>query len=104
MNWAHVGLLLTMAIAVTIDIMKPTALAFVMPGMTVSMARIPSQSGRCDTGGVGRVYQGSWAVVMASFLWGWLGDIFGRQASTLYAGIGFLGHYLRCHAELRFGI
>ena len=31
----HVGLLLAMAMAVMIDIMKPTALAFVMPGMTV---------------------------------------------------------------------
>ena len=34
LNWAHVGLLLTMAVALTIDVMKPTALAFVMPGMT----------------------------------------------------------------------
>ncbi len=32
---AHIGLLLTMSVAVTIDIMKPTALAFVMPGMTL---------------------------------------------------------------------
>ena len=31
---AHWGLVATMMIAVTIDIMKPTALAFVMPGMT----------------------------------------------------------------------
>jgi putative MFS transporter len=30
---AHVALLLAMAIAVTIDVMKPTTLAFVMPGM-----------------------------------------------------------------------
>src|SRR5205823_834299 len=30
---AHVGLLLVMAAAVTIDIMKPTTLAFVVPGM-----------------------------------------------------------------------
>ena len=29
---AHIGLLLTMAVAITIDIMKPTALAFVIPG------------------------------------------------------------------------
>jgi len=35
LRWAHVGLLLTMAVAVTIDVMKPTALAFVMPGMTL---------------------------------------------------------------------
>ena len=31
---AHIGLLLTMAVAIMIDIMKPTALAFVIPGMT----------------------------------------------------------------------
>src|SRR5437868_5786406 len=35
---AHYGLLFTMMLAVTIDIMKPTALAFVMPGMTPSTA------------------------------------------------------------------
>ena len=32
---AHVGLLLVMAAAVTIDVMKPTTLAFVVPGMAV---------------------------------------------------------------------
>ncbi len=32
---AHVGLLVVMAIAVTIDVMKPTALAFVAPGMAL---------------------------------------------------------------------
>jgi putative MFS transporter len=35
LNWAHIGLLLTMAVALTIDVMKPTALAFVLPGMTM---------------------------------------------------------------------
>jgi putative MFS transporter len=35
LNATRVGLLLAMALAVMIDIMKPTALAFVMPGMTL---------------------------------------------------------------------
>ena len=35
LNATHFGLLLAMAMAVMIDIMKPTALAFVMPGMTL---------------------------------------------------------------------
>ena len=52
---AHYRLLLAMALAVTIDVMKPTALAFVMPGMALNMgssrrsyrpARLPSSGSR----------------------------------------------------------
>src|SRR5438093_7500868 len=32
-TWSHVGLLLTMAAAITIDVMKPTSLAFIAPGI-----------------------------------------------------------------------
>src|SRR5664279_3119727 len=32
-NWTHVGLLAVMAIAITLDVMKPTILSFVVPGM-----------------------------------------------------------------------
>jgi putative MFS transporter len=88
---AHAGLMLTMMIAVTIDIMKPTALAFVMPGMTTEYGL----KGPLNPGGTIPVAYVSLAgitgTVLGSFLWGWLGDHIGRRASILYAGIGFIG-------------
>jgi len=91
LGWAHVGLLLTMAVAVTIDVMKPTALAFVMPGMTLEYGL---KSPLNPTGTVPAAWlalSGIVGTVMGSFLWGWLGDKIGRRASILYAGIGFIG-------------
>ncbi len=91
LTMAHVGLLLTMTIAVTIDIMKPTALAFVLPGMAVEYGlKAPSNPG----GTIAVAYVALTAIigtVLGSFLWGWLGDRIGRRASILYAGIAFIG-------------
>ncbi len=89
-SWAHVCLLLTMAVAVTIDIMKPTALAFVMPGMT---AEYGLKSPLNPSGTIPVVYvalSGITGTVLGSLLWGWLGDRIGRRASILYAGIVFI--------------
>ena len=88
---AHVGLLLTMMIAVTIDIMKPTALAFVLPGMTTEYGlKGPlNPSGTIPVAYV--ALSGIVGTVLGSFFWGWLGDRIGRRASILYAGIGFIG-------------
>jgi MFS transporter, putative metabolite:H+ symporter len=88
---AHYGLLVTMMLAVTIDIMKPTALAFVMPGMTTEYGL----KGPLNPNGTIPVayvsLSGIVGTVLGSFLWGWLGDRIGRRASILYAGIGFIG-------------
>ena len=88
---AHAGLLLTMMVAVTIDIMKPTALAFVLPGMTTEYGL----KGPANPGGTIPVaYVALTAIigtVLGSFLWGWLGDRIGRRASILYAGLAFIG-------------
>src|SRR5205807_252345 len=88
---AHVGLLVVMAIAVTIDVMKPTTLAFVVPGMAQEYGlRSPLN----PAGAVPVAYlplSGITGTVLGSFLWGWLGDRIGRRASILFAGIGFIG-------------
>jgi putative MFS transporter len=88
---AHYGLLVAMMLAVTIDIMKPTALAFVMPGMTTEYGlKGPlNPSGTIPVAYVS--LSGIVGTVLGSFLWGWLGDRIGRRASILYAGIGFIG-------------
>ena len=88
---AHWGLVATMMLAVTIDIMKPTTLAFVMPGMTMEYGLKGPLN---PTGTIPVAYvslAGITGTVLGSFLWGWLGDRIGRRASILYAGIGFIG-------------
>lgn len=87
----HVGLLLAMAVAVMIDIMKPTALAFVMPGMTMEYGLTSPLNPNGTAPAVWVALSGISGTVMGSFLWGWLGDRIGRRASILYAGIGFIG-------------
>jgi MFS transporter, putative metabolite:H+ symporter len=80
-----------MAVAVTIDIMKPTTLAFVVPGMTLEYGL---QSPLNPTGSVPAAYlafAGITGTVAGSFVWGWLGDIIGRRASILFAGVTFIG-------------
>ena len=87
----HIGLLITMMLAVTIDVMKPTALAFVLPGMT---AEYGLKGPLNPTGHIPGAYvalSGIVGTVLGSFLWGWLGDRIGRRASILFAGIAFIG-------------
>jgi putative MFS transporter len=88
---AHIGLLLAMAVAVTIDIMKPTTLAFVVPGMTLEYGL---KSPLNPAGTVPAAYlalAGITGTVVGSVVWGWLGDIIGRRASILFAGVTFVG-------------
>jgi putative MFS transporter len=91
MRGAHFGLLVVMAVAVTIDVMKPTTLAFVVPGMAQEYGlRSPLN----PAGIVPVAYlplSGIAGTVLGSFLWGWLGDRIGRRASILFAGIIFIG-------------
>lgn len=87
---AHVGLLVVMAVAVTIDVMKPTTLAFVVPGF----AREYGLSSPVHPGGRAPVallpLAGIAGTVIGSFIWGWLGDRTGRRASILLAGVLFI--------------
>ncbi|MHB1921863.1 MAG: MFS transporter [Chitinophagaceae bacterium] len=89
-NLFHIGLLAVMAIAVTLDVMKPTILAFVVPGM----AREYGLKSPVNPGGTIPVALlplcGITGTVIGSFIWGWLGDKIGRRASILMAGIIFI--------------
>ncbi|HKJ30537.1 MAG TPA: MFS transporter [Balneolales bacterium] len=89
-NPTHVGLLLVMAIAITLDVMKPTILSFVVPGM----AREYGLKSPVHPGGTIPVALlplcGITGTVIGSFLWGWLGDKIGRRSSILMAGITFI--------------
>lgn len=87
---AHVVLVLIMAAAVTIDVMKPTTLSFVLPGMTHEYGlRSPLN----PTGSVPAALlplAGITGTVLGSFLWGWLGDRLGRRPSMLIAAMSFI--------------
>ncbi|OLT19133.1 hypothetical protein BJF79_02680 [Actinomadura sp. CNU-125] len=87
----HVGLLLVLAAAVTIDVMKPTTLAFVAPGVAEEYGlRSPGH----PDGGVPVALlplSGITGTVLGSLIWGWLGDRMGRRAAMLLAGILFVG-------------
>ena len=89
-NYTHVGLLVIMAITITLDVMKPTILSFVVPGM----AREYGLKSPVNPGGTIPVallpLSGITGTVIGSFLWGWLGDKIGRRSSILMAGITFI--------------
>lgn len=82
----HVALLVVMALAVTIDVMKSTTLAFVAPGVAkeyglnaphaLPVTLLPL----CGIAGT----------AAGSVLWGWLGDRIGRRASIMFAGVLFV--------------
>lgn len=99
---AHVALLLVMAAAVTIDVMKPTTLAFVLPGVA---AEYDLRSPLNPDGGLPVVWLPLCALlgmVIGSIAWGWLGDRIGRRASILLAGVMFIATSI-CGAMPEFG-
>ncbi|RDI55513.1 MFS transporter [Nocardia mexicana] len=91
-NKVHVLLMLVMAAAITIDVMKPTTLSFVVPGVGSEYhLRTPSNP-NVDALPVALLpLSGIAGTVLGSFLWGWLGDRIGRKAAILLAGIFFVG-------------
>jgi len=88
---SHLGLVLVMAAAITIDVMKPTTLAFVAPGAAAEYG-LRSALNPQATGLPIALYPlaGISGTVLGSFLWGWLGDRIGRRASILIAAVMFI--------------
>jgi putative MFS transporter len=88
---AHVGLLLVMAAAITIDVMKPTTLAFIAPGAAAEYGLKSPLNPTAHALPVA-LYPlfGISGTVIGSFLWGYFGDKIGRRASILLAAIIFI--------------
>jgi len=91
-NPAHVGLLLVMAAAITIDVLKPTTLAFMIPGATKEYGLKHPILNPHGLGLKAAYYplSGISGTVIGSFIWGWFGDKIGRRASILLAAIIFV--------------
>lgn len=87
---AHIALMLVMAAAVTIDVMKPATLSFVLPGMAheYGLKSPLNPSGHIPAALL--PLAGITGTVLGSFLWGWMGDRLGRRPSILIAAMTFI--------------
>lgn len=84
----HIALLIVMAVGVTIDVMKPTTLAFVAPGVAHEYGLRPANPhGSLPVAWL--PFVGITGTVVGSWMWGSLGDRIGRRASILLAGLLF---------------
>lgn len=89
LNWTHVQLILVMVAAITIDVMKPTTLSFVLPGFAREYGL---QSPVNPDGTIPASLlplAGITGTVLGSFIWGWMGDRIGRRGAMLLAGVSF---------------
>jgi putative MFS transporter len=99
---AHLMLAAVMSMAVTIDVMKPTTLAFVIPGMT---REYNLKSPLNPAGAVPAAWLPLFALTgmaVGALLWGLFGDVVGRRSSILLAGIVFIATSV-CGAMPTFG-
>ncbi|NUR31587.1 MAG: MFS transporter [Catenulispora sp.] len=85
----HVILLLVMAVAVTIDVMKPATLSFIAPGVAREYHLLPADK-HSHTTVAWLPLSGIAGTVLGSWLWGSLADRIGRRASILFAGVLFV--------------
>jgi putative MFS transporter len=86
----HVALLLVMAVAVTIDVMKPTSLAFVVPGFAKEYNLKAPGNPHGHTPAAWLPLFGITGTVLGSWLWGSLADRIGRRSAIVFAGLLFV--------------
>jgi len=86
----HVALLLVMALAITIDVMKPTTLSFVAPGVAKEYGLKTAANPLGTVPVTWLPLAGIVGTVVGSLLWGWVGDRIGRRASIIFAGVVFV--------------
>lgn len=84
LNRAHWTLVLVLAIALTIDVMKPASIAFVMPGMVREYGIGMSKAGYLALSAL-------IGTAVGSVVWGRLADVFGRRAAILLSALLFMG-------------
>lgn len=90
LSWAHVALVVAIAFAVTIDLMKTTTLSLVTPGMVqeYGLSTATHQTTGPSAAWIG--FAGVTGTVAGAYIWGLLADRLGRRSSILLAGLGFV--------------
>ncbi len=81
---AHWTLMVVLIVALTIDVMKPASLGFVMPGMTKEYGVSKAQASLVP-------FFALVGTVCGSLIWGVIADIYGRKASILLSAVVFVG-------------
>ena len=81
---AHWMLMVVLAVALIIDIMKPASLGFVTPGMRVEYGVSKATVALLPLSALV-------GTVVGSFVWGALADLYGRRASILLSSVMFIG-------------
>ncbi|HEY1605918.1 MAG TPA: MFS transporter [Allosphingosinicella sp.] len=84
LDWAHWGLMTVLVVALVIDVMKPAALGFTLPGM-VKEYHVPKQTASLVP------FFALVGTVVGSIVWGVIADIYGRKASILLSAVMFVG-------------
>ncbi len=84
LGFAHALLMVVLVVALIIDVMKPAALGFVMPGLIKEYGVTKAQAS-------GVPFFALVGTVCGSILWGVIADIYGRKASILLSAVVFVG-------------
>jgi putative MFS transporter len=84
LNRRHWSLVIVLAIALTIDVMKPATLGFVMPGMTREYGLTKQNAGLLALVALT-------GTTVGSVVWGMIADRFGRRATILLSALMFIG-------------
>jgi len=90
-KWSHIALLLVLAAAITIDVMKPTAFAFLAPGAAAEYGLKGPLNPHAHALPIGLYpLSGITGTMTGSFIWGYFGDRIGRRASILLSAVIFI--------------
>lgn len=84
LSLAHWSLMAALTVALVIDVMKPAALGFVVPGMIKEYHATNAQVSLVP-------FFALVGTVSGSVLWGILADLYGRKASILLSAVVFVG-------------
>lgn len=80
----HIGLMAVLVVALTIDVMKPASLGFVMPGMVREYDVTRAHAALVP-------FAALVGTVTGSIIWGVIADVYGRKAAILLAAVVFIG-------------
>ena len=84
LNREHWKLVIVLAVALTVDVMKPASIAFVMPGMVSEYSITSSKAGYLALSALT-------GTAVGSVIWGRIADLFGRRAAILLSALMFMG-------------